>query len=250
MVRDLGRKAGIRLQTEIARRTLREPEAGGFCARRETFRQRISALHELGRAAGAGVDSISARSAHHANTVTRKCRRRSWSARNAWSGVGQFPKFADQYYGVREGEDDGTLGKLYLIPTAETPVANIHREEILPETAAADLLLRLHAVFSRRGGRGGRRHARHDSRASVRQGGADQDREAGARLRRTGKNGGQRGAGAATARPALSRGSALHRRHGFRAARRPTTSKSGRRGRGAISKFRAARIARISRRAG
>ena len=25
------------------------------------------------------------------------------------------------------------LGKLYLVPTAETPVANIHREEILPE---------------------------------------------------------------------------------------------------------------------
>jgi len=48
-------------------------------------------------------------------------------------GVGQFPKFADQYYAVREGLDDSTLGKLYLIPTAETPVANIHREEILPE---------------------------------------------------------------------------------------------------------------------
>jgi len=47
-------------------------------------------------------------------------------------GVGQFPKFADQYYAVREGLDDATLGKLYLIPTAETPVANIHREEILP----------------------------------------------------------------------------------------------------------------------
>jgi seryl-tRNA synthetase len=49
-------------------------------------------------------------------------------------GVGQFPKFADQYYGVQEGLDAGTLGKLYLIPTAETPVANIHREEILPES--------------------------------------------------------------------------------------------------------------------
>jgi seryl-tRNA synthetase len=49
-------------------------------------------------------------------------------------GVGQFPKFADQYYGVQEGLDTSTLGKLYLIPTAETPVANIHREEILPET--------------------------------------------------------------------------------------------------------------------
>jgi len=48
-------------------------------------------------------------------------------------GVGQFPKFADQYYAVREGLDDSTLGKLYLIPTAETPVANIHREEILKE---------------------------------------------------------------------------------------------------------------------
>jgi seryl-tRNA synthetase len=48
-------------------------------------------------------------------------------------GVGQFPKFADQYYGVQEGLDASTLGKLYLIPTAETPVANIHREEILAE---------------------------------------------------------------------------------------------------------------------
>lgn len=49
------------------------------------------------------------------------------------TGVGQFPKFVDQYYAVREGLDDSTLGKLYLIPTAETPVANIHREEILAE---------------------------------------------------------------------------------------------------------------------
>ncbi len=48
-------------------------------------------------------------------------------------GVGQFPKFRDQYYGVAEGDDQQKLGKLYLIPTAETPVANIHREEILAE---------------------------------------------------------------------------------------------------------------------
>ena len=48
-------------------------------------------------------------------------------------GVGQFPKFKDQYYGVAEGGRADELGKLYLIPTAETPVANIHREEILPE---------------------------------------------------------------------------------------------------------------------
>ncbi len=48
-------------------------------------------------------------------------------------GVGQFPKFRDQYYGVAEGDDQEKLGKLYLVPTAETPVANIHREEILAE---------------------------------------------------------------------------------------------------------------------
>lgn len=46
-------------------------------------------------------------------------------------GVGQFPKFVDQAYAVREGVDDATLGKLYLVPTAEAPVANIHREELL-----------------------------------------------------------------------------------------------------------------------
>ena len=47
------------------------------------------------------------------------------------TGVGQFPKFIDQAYAVQEGQDGGTLGKLYLIPTAEAPLANIHREEIL-----------------------------------------------------------------------------------------------------------------------
>ncbi len=48
-------------------------------------------------------------------------------------GVGQFPKFKDQAYAVQEGLDASTMGKLYLVPTAEAPVANIHREEILSE---------------------------------------------------------------------------------------------------------------------
>jgi len=49
------------------------------------------------------------------------------------TGVGQFPKFYDQAYAVQEGQDGSTLGKLYLIPTAEAPLANIHREELLKE---------------------------------------------------------------------------------------------------------------------
>jgi seryl-tRNA synthetase len=48
-------------------------------------------------------------------------------------GVGQFPKFEDQAYAVQEGLDEGTMGSLYLLPTAEAPVANIHRDELLKE---------------------------------------------------------------------------------------------------------------------
>ena len=40
-------------------------------------------------------------------------------------GTAQLPKFADQQY--RCADDD-----LYLVPTAEVPVTNLHREEILP----------------------------------------------------------------------------------------------------------------------
>jgi seryl-tRNA synthetase len=54
--------------------------------------------------------------------------------RECMVGVGQFPKFEDQAYAVQEGLDKETMGRLYLLPTAEAPVANIHREEILKES--------------------------------------------------------------------------------------------------------------------
>jgi seryl-tRNA synthetase len=70
--------------------------------------------------------------------------------RNCMIGVGQFPKFVDQAYAVRpgvRGTDDGPAGEEpradavarlgaehFLIPTAEAPVANIHRDEILKES--------------------------------------------------------------------------------------------------------------------
>jgi seryl-tRNA synthetase len=53
--------------------------------------------------------------------------------RHCMVGAGQFPKFEDQAYAVQEGLDESSMGKLYLLPTAEVPVANIHREEILTE---------------------------------------------------------------------------------------------------------------------
>jgi seryl-tRNA synthetase len=52
-------------------------------------------------------------------------------SRDCMIGVGQFPKFENQAYSVQEGLDDSTRGRLFLLPTAEAPVANIHRGEIL-----------------------------------------------------------------------------------------------------------------------
>jgi seryl-tRNA synthetase len=54
-------------------------------------------------------------------------------SRDCMVGVGQFPKFVDQAYAVREGLDEHSMGTLYLLPTAEAPVANIHRGEILKD---------------------------------------------------------------------------------------------------------------------
>jgi seryl-tRNA synthetase len=42
-------------------------------------------------------------------------------------GTGQLPKFEEDLFKTRRGED-----VLYLIPTAEVPVTNLYREEILP----------------------------------------------------------------------------------------------------------------------
>ena len=48
--------------------------------------------------------------------------------REVMEGSGQLPKFADNLY--HDDDDD-----LWLIPTAEAPLANLHRDEILPPGA-------------------------------------------------------------------------------------------------------------------
>ncbi|MBI4912787.1 MAG: serine--tRNA ligase [Acidobacteria bacterium] len=54
-------------------------------------------------------------------------------------GTGQLPKFEEDLFKVPHGD-----GALYLIPTAEVPVTNLYRDEILP---AAQLPLR-HCAFT------------------------------------------------------------------------------------------------------
>jgi seryl-tRNA synthetase len=69
--------------------------------------------------------------------------------RATMTGTGQLPKFEDDLFGV-------TGGDLFLIPTAEVPVTNFHRDEILP---AEKLPLRFAAYtpcFRREAGSTGR----------------------------------------------------------------------------------------------
>jgi seryl-tRNA synthetase len=49
-------------------------------------------------------------------------------------GTGQLPKFGDQVYHIRRR----TI--LYLIPTAEVPVTNLHRDEIVPATGCPSIM--------------------------------------------------------------------------------------------------------------
>ncbi|MCS6988322.1 MAG: serine--tRNA ligase [Chloroherpetonaceae bacterium] len=55
--------------------------------------------------------------------------------RESLRGTGQFPKFIGQVYRASyEGQETyeaDTVGRLFAIPTAEVPVTNLHRDEIL-----------------------------------------------------------------------------------------------------------------------
>ncbi|MEY9956707.1 serine--tRNA ligase [Streptacidiphilus sp. MAP5-52] len=45
--------------------------------------------------------------------------------------AGQFPKFAEDVFAVEEGSDGP---QRFLLPTSETALVNLHRDEVLPET--------------------------------------------------------------------------------------------------------------------
>ena len=51
---------------------------------------------------------------------------------NCGFGAGQFPKFADEVYWIREPEDDKKKGH-FMLPTAETALVNMYAGEILDE---------------------------------------------------------------------------------------------------------------------
>ncbi|MDT8341736.1 MAG: serine--tRNA ligase [Longimicrobiales bacterium] len=69
--------------------------------------------------------------------------------RDALTGTGQLPKFADESY-LTERDD------LWLIPTAEVPVTNLHRDELLPVERLPVLYTAYSPCFRREAGAAGK----------------------------------------------------------------------------------------------
>jgi seryl-tRNA synthetase len=70
--------------------------------------------------------------------------------REAMVGTGQLPKFEQEMcYGLEDNS-------LYLIPTAEVPVTNLYREEVLPETDLPKRFVAYTPCFRREAGAAGK----------------------------------------------------------------------------------------------
>jgi seryl-tRNA synthetase len=83
--------------------------------------------------------------------------------REIMQGTGQLPKFEEDAY--RTEPDD-----LFLVPTAEVPVTNLLRDELLDGASLPAARVRgLYTLLSARGGRRREGHARAAAGASVRQ---------------------------------------------------------------------------------
>lgn len=70
----------------------------------------------------------------------------------SFTGTGQLPKFADQAYHV----DNQTEGDFWMIPTAEVPVTNYYRGEIIPEELLPVRFVAYSSCFRAEAGAAGR----------------------------------------------------------------------------------------------
>ena len=159
------------------------------------------------------------------------------------TGTGQIPDKEDQMYVV-------TRDELYLVPTAEVPVTNLHRDEILDATGAADPLCRLLPVLPARGRRGRQGHPRHPARPPVRQGRDGPVREAGGQPGRPRVDDRTRRDPPPAPRTRLSGAAHEHAGDGLRPGARSTTWRSGRRASSAGSRSARAPTSATTRRAG
>ena len=69
--------------------------------------------------------------------------------RASMTGTAQLPKFEEDMYALRDGEG-------FLIPTAEVPLTNLYRDDIIPETELPKALTAYSACFRREAGAAGK----------------------------------------------------------------------------------------------
>ena len=192
-VKTWGEQSQLRLRPEAALGDRRGPRHSRPGTRRQAERSTVCRLHGRRRAAGAGADQLHARPAHRRSTATPKCCRRSWSTPKSSSAPANCPSSPRIFFAAPTRTPKRRRGEFkdndhWLIPTAEVPVTNLYRDEILDDARSAHLADRLHAVFPRRGRRGRQRHARHHSPAPVSKGRAGQVHAA-RRVRRSSTSG-------------------------------------------------------------
>ncbi len=124
-VRRVGEPRDVRFRSAAAlgpRACARHPRLRASDAHR---RSAIFSAVRRGRAIGARADQLHARSPHaRARRIARSNRRFS-PTRRASTGTGQLPKFEQDLFKIAGDWD------LYLVPTAEVPLTNLHRGEIL-----------------------------------------------------------------------------------------------------------------------
>ena len=78
--------------------------------------------------------------------------------------AGQFPKFSDEVYWI---QNPTSSDRKFLLPTAETALVNLHRDEILSADELPKKYIAYTPCYRREGWFVPQRGARHDSRPSV-----------------------------------------------------------------------------------
>ena len=156
VVRSARREAGLCLQTEVARGTVRKPAAGGLHARGQPLGQRVCALYELGRKAGTGLDPVHARPAHERARLHRSVAAVHGRAAMP-GGRGPVPEVRGPVLRRAGRAGRGHAGQAVPDPDGRDARGQHSPGRDSQGERSAGALLRLHAVLPRRSRRGGRR---------------------------------------------------------------------------------------------
>ena len=170
LLRSWGSSAGARLRCAAPLGAGRVAGAARSAGRGQGRRLRLSPLHRdgsrLGRALANFMLDLHTREHGYLEIAPPYLVNRA-----TLTGTGQLPKFAEEVYA--SPADD-----LFLIPTAEVPVTNIHRDEILEASALPATYVAVLSLLPARGRLRREGHPRADPGSPVRQGGAGPARAA------------------------------------------------------------------------